>query len=251
MPRGLVRKLEKIIRQDDLNDILAFAHPARGSEFSRKALEYLNITVDVTGRENLPDGRRCVFVSNHPLGGLDGIAVIALLGEKYGDENIRFLVNDMLRNVKPLDEVFLPINKYGAQARSSAKIINEVYEGDKQVAIFPAGLVSRLGKEGIRDLEWKKNFAAKALESGRDIVPMLFVGENSRRFYSTARWRERLRIGVNLEQVLLPGELCASRGKHFRIIVGKPIPFGKLKESGRSPQELTQAIRRIVYSLKD
>lgn len=240
--------LERLIHQDELNEILRETYPSEGAEFSRKVLDFMDIKVDVEGAGNMTD-RRSVFASNHPLGGLDGIALIALLGERYGEDGFRFLVNDMLVNVGPLAKVFLPVNKFGGQGRDTARLVREAYESDRQIAVFPAGLVSRRQRGGIRDLEWKKTFVARALDTDRDIVPVRFIGENSGRFYSTAHWRKKLRIKFNVEQILLPGELCRARGSRFRIIIGKPIPASRLRETGKSPAALAEAVQRIVYSL--
>lgn len=248
IPGVALTGLERLIHQDELNAILRFAHPSEGAAFAKKALEYLGITVEITGKENLTD-RRSVFASNHPLGGLDGIALISLLGERYGDDGFRFLVNDMLLNVRPLAKVFLPVNKFGGQGRDAARLVREAYESDRQIAVFPAGLVSRRQGKEIYDLEWKKTFVSRALETGRDIVPIRFIGENSGRFYSAAYWRKKLHIGFNIEQILLPGELCAARGSTFRIIIGKPVTAEKLRETGKSPAAIAEAFRRIVYTL--
>ena len=250
LPRWLVGRLEKLICQEDLNSILRNAYPKRGSAFAKSALKDLHIRVDVEGLENLPLDRRLIFASNHPLGGLDGIALISVLGELYGDGNVHFLVNDMLMNVEPLTDVFLPINKYGAQGREAARRINDCYASDGQMLVFPAGLVSRLQKGGvIKDLDWQKAFVAKAIEYGRDIVPVRFMGENTRRFYRIARLRKRLRIGFNLEQVLLPSEVIRAKGKKFRIIFGQPISVAELKKSGKSAVELAAWIKEKVYEL--
>lgn len=249
IPGFLISGLEKVIRQEELNELLRTAYPSRGSAFARRILECLGITVEVIGLENLPH-KRLMFASNHPLGGLDGIALIAVLGERYGDNGIRFLVNDMLMNIEPLRDVFLPINKYGSQGRSAAIAINEAMAGDMQVLQFPAGLVSRLHPDGsISDLEWQKAFVAKAIEYERDIVPVRFESENTPLFYQTAKWRKRLGLKVNIEQALLPGELCKAKGKRFRIIFGRPIPWQKLRDSGKPPRQLAAAIRQLVYSM--
>ena len=113
IPGFVARLLARIVRQDELNRLLRVAFPGAGSDFSRRILRELDIDVQVSGIENIPDNGRLVFASNHPLGGLDGITLIALLGERYGDENIIFPVNDMLMHVRPLQGVFTPINKYG------------------------------------------------------------------------------------------------------------------------------------------
>ncbi|MDE6695737.1 MAG: 1-acyl-sn-glycerol-3-phosphate acyltransferase [Muribaculaceae bacterium] len=251
IPGFLYNALARLIHQDELNEILRISYPSQGSEFSRKVLKHLNIEVKLEGAENLPTpDHRVVFASNHPLGGLDGIALIAVLGQRYGDENISFLVNDLLMNVEPLSNVFLPINKYGSQARAAAEAINSAYASDRQIVIFPAGLVSRLHPGGeVYDLKWQKAFVQKAIENDRDIVPIRFVALNRKRFYRLAKWRKKLGIKVNIEQATLPAELCASRGKRFRIIIGKPISVSELKNSGKSFPLLAEKIHDLIYTL--
>ena len=251
IPPFLITGVEKIIRQKELNEILRATLPSEGSEFARRVLKYLDITLNVEGLDNLKDGSRYKFASNHPLGGLDGMALITVLGGIYGDENMRFLVNDMLMHVDPLKSIFLPVNKFGKQGRAYAQIINEKMESNCQIFQFPAGLCSRLQDNGkIEDLEWQKSFVAKAIEYKRDIVPVFFVGQNSKTFYKTARWRKKMGIKFNLEQILLPSELCKSRGSNYRIIFGSPISWQSLTESGKSHKELASDIRALSYGLK-
>lgn len=249
VPGFMISALERIIHQDELNEMLRVAYPLRGSAFATRILEHLGIEVEVTGEENMPDAP-AMFASNHPLGGLDGITLISVLGKRYGDDGMRFLVNDMLMNVEPLTDVFLPINKYGSQGRKAALAINEALASDKQILQFPAGLVSRLHDDGsISDLEWQKAFVAKAIEYRRDIIPVRFEALNSGRFYRTARWRKKLGLKVNIEQALLPGELCKSRGKRFRVVIGKPIPVGELIASGKTCKELAADLRKLTYQI--
>lgn len=249
IPGFAVSVLERIICQEDLNAMLRAAYPARGSAFARRILEYLEITVSVRGLDKLPP-RRLMFAGNHPLGGLDGIALIAVLGSQYGDNGIRFLVNDLLMNVEPLRELFLPVNKYGHQGREAAKAIAAALHSDMQVFQFPAGLVSRLQPDGsIADLTWQKAFVAKAIETERDIVPVRFMAANRSRFYRLAKWRKQLRVKFNLEQVLLPSELVASRGKHFDIIFGDPISWESLRDDPRDARAIAAEIRRLVYNI--
>lgn len=248
IPGFVARLLARIVRQDELNRLLRVAFPGAGSDFSRRILRELDIDVQVSGIENIPASGRLVFASNHPLGGLDGITLIALLGERYGDENIIFPVNDMLMHVRPLQGVFTPINKYGRQGRERASGLQRAFEGGGHVIIFPAGLVSRLGPEGIRDLEWKKTFLAMAASTGRTIVPVRFEARNRMRFYRLARWRKRLRIPVNLEQAFLPAELCAARGRTFRITFLPPVDAAAHLDACPAPRAAAQAIRDMVYA---
>lgn len=249
VPGFIYSLLERIICQKQLNAMLRHAFPNRGSKFSECIMEHLGITLKVEGLDNIPDGRH-VFASNHPLGGLDGIVLIALLGKKYGDERIRFIVNDLLMNVEPLRDVFLPVNKFGSQARDVARVIDESYASDLQIAIFPAGLVSRMGADGsIADLEWQKGFVSKAIKHGRDIVPVHFVALNRRRFYRIARLRKRLGLKVNIEQVLLPSEVCNTRNVEFRIIFGSPLNPAEMQKNGMPPAQIADKLRTAVYTL--
>ena len=252
IPRFLLRGLERVIHQDGLNDILRMAYPEEGSGFSRKVIEYLDIDLEVNGLENLSKGEPVVFASNHPLGGLDGIALVKVLGEALGDDNIRVVVNDLLMNVKPLAGVFLPTNKFGKQgAKESSRLLNEAMEQGKSIVMFPAGLVSRLQKAGIKDLEWRKTFVTKALEYGRRIVPIHFEALNTMRFYRTAKWRKKLGVKVNIEQALLPGEVFKAKGKRFRVTILPPVDPVEMKAAGMKPAEIAKAIYELVYSPTD
>ena len=263
IPGGLLRGLERIIHQDELNEMLRIAFPAEGSAFSNRILDFLEIKVEVEGLDNLPEGKPFVFASNHPLGGLDGVALVAVLGSKYGDENIRVMVNDLLMNVEPLAGVFLPINKYGSKgARESSRLLNESMEKGRHIVMFPAGLVSRLNPGGssdsmgtsgskhiIKDLPWKKSFVSKALDYGREIVPVKFEALNSMKFYKTAKWRKKLGLKINIEQALLPGEVCKSRGKNFKIKFGNSVDPVALKAEGLTQMEIIDRIYSTVYFL--
>ena len=236
-----------------MNATLDATYPAEGTAFAEAVYKYFDLTLDVRGMENIPDSGRFIFASNHPLGGLDGIGLIKALGSRYGDDGIRFLVNDMLMNVEPLRPVFLPINKYGSQGRKAAKAIADAYASDMQMLIFPAGLVSRLHPDGeIRDLAWQKSFIQKAVEYERDIIPVRFEGLNRNRFYRTAWWRKRLGVTNNIEQAMLPAELCAARGNSYRVIFGRPVSWGQLADriaAGATPGALAAEIRTTVHTL--
>lgn len=250
IPGPLYAGLAGLIKQDDLNAILREAYPAEGAAFCRRVFEILNIEIETVGLDRIADGRY-IFASNHPLGGLDGLALIAALASRFGDERVVFPVNDMLMNVTPLASVFVPINKYGNMDRQKAGGLNEAFASDSQVAIFPAGLVSRLGNDGkVRDLIWRKTFAGKAIEYGRDIVPVRIEAQNRSRFYKIADLRKQLGLKLNLEQVLLPAELVAARGMKIRIIFGDPQNIGMLTDALRTPTRISQHIRSLSDRLE-
>lgn len=251
VPGPIVRWLERTVCADELNSMLRRYHPKRGAEFCEACLADLDVAVEVENPEMFPpaDDRRVIMVCNHPLGGLDGIALIAELCRRYGP-GVRFVVNDLLMVVEPLSDVFLPINKHGRQSREAIEEINRVMEGPDPVLIFPAGLVSRLGDDGrIRDLEWHKMFVSKALQYKRDVVPLHFTGQNSQSFYRLARRRKQLGVKFNIEMLYLPRELVASRGKRYKLAVGKRLSWRELM-TGR-PEHVAAWVKELSYALSD
>ncbi len=247
VPRAMVSWLKRTVHQDELNDILRRHAGKRDSAFCRAVVEDFKLTLHVRGELPGPQTRRVIFASNHPLGGLDGISLIALLSESYGDD-LRFVVNDLLMAVEPLSGVFVPVNKHGAQSREAVARLDAVMAGPGPVAVFPAGLVSRLGADGeVRDLTWNKMFISKAIRHQRNIIPVHFSGHNTPGFYRLARWRKRLRVPFNVEMLYLPDELLRARGSEFTVTFGAPIPWQTLKQC--PPAQMAARIRERVYEL--
>ncbi len=252
IPRFMVRWLERTIYQKELNSLLAHNFPQRGADFCHGVIKELDVNVSATNEELLPtpSHRRVIIVSNHPLGGLDGMALIDYFQHRYGGK-IYFLVNDMLMAVEPLRDVFLPINKHGAQSRQAIAHIDEVLAGEDPVLIFPAGLCSRRAPKGnICDLEWKKMFVVKAIQNQRDIIPVFFDGSNSDFFYNFALWRKRSGLRLNIEMIYLPREVFRSRGKNFIIRCCRPIHWQNLGRIADA-RATAQRIKNIVYSAAD
>ena len=246
IPRFVVRWLERTICQDKLNAILTKMAGKNSVDAATAALDEMDITVKATGLEHLPEGR-FMFVSNHPLGGLDGLALISLLGNRY-DKKIKFLVNDLLMAVEPLRGVFLPVNKYGNQARAAAVQIEEALQSDNQFITFPAGLCSRMQPDGsIADLPWQKAAVAHAINHQRDIVPIFFDAHNSRFFYRFAKWRKKLGIKFNIELIFLPKEMIKKCGSTLRVVIGEPIPWNTLDAT--HPKQEAARLREIVINM--
>jgi putative hemolysin len=196
--------------------------------------------------ENVPANGRFLFASNHPMGGMDGIALISAVGDKFS--NMLFPVNDILMNIKGLDTIFIPINKHGSHPRDAAKQMEEAYKSESQMLMFPAGLVSRKKKGIIADLEWKKNFLKKAVQHQRDIIPVHVSGRNSNFFYNLANWRKRLGIKANIEMLYLADEMYKQKGQNLTIHFGKPIPWNSITSS-ENYADLAQKIKRMAYDL--
>lgn len=244
----LVRALEKLICQDEMNSLLENNFPMQGADFCRGVLRELDVKLQVHGSENMPVSPRCIVVSNHPLGGLDGITMIAWLSTFYGNCPVHFVVNDLLMAIDPLKECFIPVNKHGAQSRKASSMLDTVLAGDYPVVIYPAGLVSRLNDHGeVRDLIWRKMAVTKAIESQRDVVPVHFGGENSASFYRWARLRKQPGHQVQLRNGASPREVMRARGKEFTLTV-ETVPWQKLAD-GTDPMLKAALLRKLVYSL--
>jgi len=224
LPRFMIRWLEKLIHQDEINQFLSNHGEDSPIEFAKYGLEeFAQASITVSNEEKIPKEGRCILVSNHPLGAIDGLAMISLIGKYRSD--IKFPVNDLLMALTPMHGIFIPINKHGKNSIEAAKILDDAFASNDLIIYFPAGLCSRKMKNEIQDLEWKKTFIQKAIEYQRDIVPAFFEGRNSERFYRIANWRKRLKIKTNLEMLLLPDEMVRQKGNKFTVTFGDPIPY--------------------------
>lgn len=249
IPKFLINYLKRTIHQDDINGILERNRGLTGVAFMRALVDKeFNIALHANGEENIHGDGRFVFASNHPLGGLDGICLSAFLGEKYNGE-IQYLVNDVLYYIDPLKPIFVPINKYGSQAKDSARAINEAYASNKQIITFPAGLCSRKQKGVIKDPEWMKNFIIKAVEYERDIIPVHFAGRNSNFFYNFANFRKSSGLRFNIELIWLPDEMFKNSNQSFTITFGKPIPWQTFDKS-KTPAGWAQYVKDVVYTME-
>lgn len=250
VPRFVVRWLKNILHQDAINTFLWDARDETGTVWLKHALRYLRNEVRIVGAENLPapdDERRYTFVSNHPLGGIDGVAIGSVIGERYND-NFRYLVNDLLMNLPGLAPLCIPINKTGKQSRDFPRMVEAGFTSDKHIVVFPAGLCSRKIKGEIHDLPWTKTFISKSVQTKRDIVPMYFSGRNSERFYRIANICKMLRFKFNAAMLFLPDEMFRNSGKTFELYVGKPIPWQTF-DGSKKPQQWAQWVQRQVYEL--
>ncbi|MDR0508138.1 MAG: 1-acyl-sn-glycerol-3-phosphate acyltransferase [Dysgonamonadaceae bacterium] len=249
IPHWVISLLSKIICQDELNHYFKKNGHATGVDLMKNAVDFFNITLRLKGEENLPESdHKCIFVSNHPLGGLDGICLAAVLGEKY-HKQIIYLVNDILYFIEPLKNIFVPINKHGSQAKKGVIALNNAFASENQILTFPAGLCSRKSKGIISDPEWKKMFITKAMEYQRDILPIYFDAKNSSFFYNLAAIRKRLGIRFNIEMIFLPREMIKAIGSTFTVYFGKPIPWQQF-DSSKTPRQWADEIKTHTYNIK-
>lgn len=246
LPGFFFNYLERIIHQDFINDFLSNHGDKIGVDFAEASIKEFNITSEVIGEERIPKAGRFIFASNHPLGGFDALLLLSWIN-KYFNE-VKFLVNDILMNLKNLRPLFIPINKHGGQSRKSVDLINDTYISNKQIITFPAGLVSRKRKGIITDPAWHKSFIQKAIKYKRDIIPIHVSGRNTNFFYNLANLRKFLGIRANIEMLYLVDETYKHRNKHIKIHFGEPIPFHTFDKS-RKPEEWAQFVKSKVYEM--
>lgn len=249
-PKFIINWLKRTIHQDELNGLFAKYANCQGVEFAKNSLRDYNVKCNVKyiNRDSISKQGRYIFVSNHPMGGLDGVALIAHFGGEFG--KIKFVVNDLLMHVKLFKDIFVPVNKHGAMSKDYAELINDAYSSDAQILYFPAGLCSRLVDGKIQDLDWKPNFIKQAQRYNREIVPVYFSGRNSNFFYRLAKIRKFIGIKFNIEMLFLPDEMFKQKNATFDVIVGEPIKVDDLDKS-KSLKALSAQLREKCYSLAD
>lgn len=247
IPSFLIHYLKKVIHQDDLNVFIDSAKDKYGADFAHAYLEYGDIQVELRGEENLPThGDRVIFAGNHPLGGLDGIALMDILGHRYPD--MKLMVNDILMHLLNLRPLFLPINKHGGQAREAARNIQSAHASDIPIFTFPAGLVSRRQEGEIKDLKWGKNLISNAIKHQRNVIPVHISGRNSNFFYGLGQWRKCLGIKANIEMLYLVDEVWRNHHTKIIITIGKPIPYTTFTKE-KSREAWAADVKEKVYDM--
>lgn len=245
LPGFVINWIKRTIHQDDINAGLQISQGIKDLDFATWTLGYLQANVESSGREHIPTDGGVIIASNHPLGGLDGVALMQEAGKAR--EDVRFVVNDILTELPNFDKITVGVNKHGANPRKGLEAVEAAYSGGFAVLIFPAGLCSRKQDDGsIRDLIWQKSFIARAQKYNLPVVPTFIKGKNSSWFYNLAYWRKKLGIKMNLEMFYLPDEMFKQRGQHVHITFGQPIPAAIFDKS-RKQDEWAALLRDFVY----
>ena len=242
-PKWVVRLLNRLLHVKEINHVLYLYRDKEGADFAQSVLDYLQIKVEMQHPERIPRNGNPIIIANHPLGGPDGMALIAAVGALRND--IRFPVNDFLMYLPQLRPVFVAVDKVHGN-RQTAAGLNQAFAEENALLYFPAGLCSRRIKGIITDLEWKPTVIKKAIQYRRDLIPVRIEARNRSRFYTLANLRKRLGIKFNFEMALLPSEMFAQRGKTFRMVVGEPIPWQQLCD-GKSAKQWADHLHDYIY----
>lgn len=247
LPKFIIRWFKNFIHQDEMNYVLREGNHLSGVEFAKFTIDYMGSIVEFKGLENIPQEGGCIVAANHPLGGLDGMAL--MIGVSEARKDFKFLANDILMHIEPLRDCFIPVNKFGNTSKENLANISKEYASGKAMIVFPAGLCSRKINGKIMDLNWQKSVIKQSIVNKIPIVPTFIEGENSKWFYRIANIRKFLKLKFNIEMMMLPDELYKQKGKKIVIHFGKPVVSShfSLKTLGLD----TQKLKNHVYNLKD
>ncbi len=246
LPSFILTYLKKILHEKSINAILFRNRDKMGIDFATTILNEFQAKRNVINPHLIPRTGRYIIVSNHPLGGIDGMALISEVGKIRKD--IVFPVNDLLLFLPNLKPIFIPVNKVGSNTAQNVKIFHDTFSSEKLILYFPAGLCSRKISGKIIDLEWKKTFVAKAKEFQRDVIPVFIEGRNTNFFYNLSNIRKKLGIKANIEMLYLVDEMFKQKGKSINIIFGEPIPYTTFDKS-KSDRQWAEHMKQVVYDL--
>lgn len=247
LPKFIVSYLKRVIHQDEVNQILHEFKDDYDYVFCKKLIERFNIKVTVSGEENIPKTGGFIFAANHPLGGMDAMALVTVI-EPYR-KDVKFIVNDILLNLKNISGLFVGVNKHGVNSKNSLNQIDELFASDQAVFVFPAGLVSRRKNGKVADLEWKKTFITRSKKHNKTIIPVYVGGNLSNFFYRLSNFRTALGIKANLEMLYLSDESFKQKDKTLDIIFGEPIP-SSFFDTSKSDKEWAKWMENKVHEMK-
>lgn len=221
LPRFVLNFLKSKLHQDEINAFIATYGHLKDHEFCAAIIDYFNFKIELSGLENIPKEGGAILALNHPLGGMDGVALIHALHEVRSD--VVLIVNDLLLNIKQLSNLFVGVNKFGRNPGNVRHHIRSAFEKEQVVIIFPAGMVTRVHNKQIVEAEWKKTFVTYARELQRPIIPIYIAGGLSKTFYRLNRIRTKLGIKANLEMFLLADEMYKQKHGKISFTIGKPL----------------------------
>ncbi len=246
LPRFLIQILRRFICEDQINALHMKVKKKQGMDYIHALLEELNIHVYIHHAGRVEQADRCIFVANHPLGAVDALSflksIYQLKGEVVSPSNHLF---SYIPNLRPL---IVDVNVFGKNNRKQTAAINQVFLSDKQIMIFPAGLVSRKLNGKMQDPPWQKSFISKAIQVQRFVVPVFISGQNTPVFNRIYKIRKMMGISIPLEAARLPAEMFLKKGSDIHLFFGNPLSPAFFDRS-KTPHEWAKFVRDMVYEL--
>lgn len=248
MPGFVVKYIGRIIREKQMNDGYNRHKHLEAMDFVRALLfEEFKVKINITGHEQIDKNKKYIFIANHPLGAIDALSFLYLVDKHAG--RVISPSNELFEYIPNLHPLIVGINVFGQNTKEKIKKVNEAFGTDAHIMIFPAGEVSRKIDGKIIDPKWQKTFVSKSVEFKRDIVPVHISGQNSKKFYRTARIRKFFGIKTYIETMLLTQEMFKQKGITLNMTIGKPFSHEEIKNSKLSHNQWTEKIKEYVYEL--
>lgn len=247
LPGFVKRFIARRLHVKEVNDCVMHAEHYAGVGFFDEALKYVGITYRVRGEENIDLSKKYIYVCNHPLGGPEALIIGSIFRKIYGD-GFTVPSNQILYNLKPLQEFFVPVSVGGKQGRDIAEKVASMFESGRQVLVFPAGLCARTFKGVVTEMPWKKMFVAQARKYQRDVVPVHISGHNSKWYFFLSWLSRTLKLKFNLGMIFLVDELFKQRGNEFVITFGKPIEYDRFDKT-KTDLQWADEVKNIVKNL--
>jgi putative hemolysin len=245
LQKSLFKIAQKLVHEDKINDFLKKYSHLKGFEFVEAVLDYFKFDFSYSSNdiENIPSSGRVVIISNHPLGALDALCLLKLVGSVRKD--VRIVANDFLAGIESLNSLFIKIDNFKTkQSKENIKKIYSALDNEEAVIIFPAGEVSRVSPTGIKDGKWQKGFLNFAKRSKSPILPILVDAKNSKTFYTVSI------LNKTFSTILLSDEMFKQRDKNVTIKVGKLIAYENILDSTSKKLTLVDQYKKHLYGLK-
>ncbi len=240
-----VTVLKKILHQDEINQFIDTHRHLEGLEFLDAVLDHFDFKYSLSNRDraNIPAQGRVIIVANHPLGSLDGLALLKMIAEIRPD--VKIVATNVLSQVKPLENLFLSVDNLSTKANHIAglKKILSTLRQEQAVIMFPTGEVSRIRPQGVRDGKWKTGFVSMAYKTSSPVVPVYINGKNSTLFYSMST------LYKPLGTLMLVMEMFNKQDQEISFRVGKPIPVDSMRLLDLPPKKIAKRMRKQVYRL--
>lgn len=241
----LLKIAKKIVHEDSINQFLLQNSHLKGFDFVDAVLDYFDFdyTVSSNDLQNIPSTGKVIIIANHPLGGLDALCLLKLVGQIRKD--VKILANDFLVGFEALHSLMIPLDNFkDRQSKESIKKIYEALKNEEAIIIFPAGEVSRATPKGVKDPAWNKGFLNFAKNSNSAILPIFLDAKNSKTFYTISL------INKTFSTLLLSNEMFNKKSKNINIKIGQIIPSEHITPKGLNKDFLVNLYKKHLYALK-
>ncbi|MFX4280830.1 GNAT family N-acyltransferase [Aliarcobacter butzleri] len=245
LKKSLLKIAKKIVHEDSINQFLSQNSHLKGFDFVDAVLDYFDFdyTVSSNDLQNIPSTGKVIIIANHPLGGLDALCLLKLVGQIRKD--VKILANDFLVGFEALHSLMIPLDNFkDRQSKESIKKIYEALKDEEAIIIFPAGEVSRATPKGVKDPAWNKGFLNFAKNSNSAILPIFLDAKNSKTFYTISL------INKTFSTLLLSNEMFNKKSKNINIKIGQIIPSENITPKGLNKDFLVNLYKKHLYALK-